>query len=87
MLAGMSDPPDPINPVDPVIEQFLREQLLRATPRERELFAMLAALIEHGEEKLLRAVEMNLRSLMKETRRSPIPWENRQPGNFEPPSD
>jgi hypothetical protein len=74
--------PDPINPADPITVQ-----LRRATPRERELFAMLAALIEHGDEKHLRAVEMNLRSLMKETRKSSIPWENRQPGNFDPPSD
>jgi hypothetical protein len=65
----------------------ITDQLRRATPRERELFAMLAALIEHGEEKPLRILEMTLRSLMKETRRSPIPWENRQPGNFEPPAD
>lgn len=63
------------------------KQIEQATVRDRELFAMLAALIEHGEEKPLRTVEMMLRSLMKETRRSPIPWENRQPGNFEPPSD
>jgi hypothetical protein len=70
------------NPADPIAEQ-----LRRASPRERELFAMLAALIEHGEEKPIRTVEMMLRSLMKETHRSPIPWENRQPGNFEPPSD
>lgn len=70
------------NPVDPIVEQ-----LRRATPHERELFAMLAALIEHGDDKPLRTVEMMLRSLMKETRRSPIPWENRQPGNFEPPAD
>ncbi len=79
MLAAM---PDPIDPADPITEQ-----LRRATPRERELFAMLAALIEHGDEKQLRAAETNLRSLMKETRRSPIPWENRQPGNFDPPND
>ena len=71
--------------VDPI--EVITEQLRRATPSERELFAMLAALIDHGEEKPLRILEMTLRSLMKETRRSPIPWENRQPGNFEPPSD
>jgi hypothetical protein len=65
----------------------ITEQLRRATPYERELFALLTELIEHGDEKHLRAVEMNLRSLMKETRRSSIPWENRQPGNFEPPND
>ncbi|HXZ25726.1 MAG TPA: hypothetical protein VEI24_05845 [Nitrospiria bacterium] len=68
--------------VDPIIEQ-----LRQATPRDRELFAMLAALIEHGDDKPLRTIEMTLRSLMKETQRSPIPWEYRQPGNFEPPSD
>jgi hypothetical protein len=79
MLAAM---PDLIDPVDPVTEQFRR-----ATPRDRELLLMLAALIEHGDEKPLRILEMTLRSLMKETQRSPIPWENRQPGNFEPPSD
>jgi hypothetical protein len=78
--------PHPIDPIDAIIEQ-LREQLKQAAPRDRELFAMLAALIDHGEEKPLRILEMTLRSLMKETRRSPIPWENRQPGNFEPPSD
>ena len=82
MLAAMHDPPHAPNSIDPIAEQ-----LRKATPRERELFAMLAALIEHGDEKNLRAVEMNLRSLMKETHRSPIPWENRQPGNFEPPVD
>jgi len=71
--------PDPVDPI--------AELLRRATPRERELFAMLAALIEHGDDKPLRTVEMMLRSLMKETHRSPIPWENRQPGNFEPPAD
>lgn len=74
--------PDSIDPVDPITEQ-----LGRATPRERDLFMMLAALIEHGEEKPLRILEITLRSLMKETQRSPIPWENRQPGNFEPPAD
>jgi len=79
MLAAMPDLIDPVNPI--------AEQLRRAAPRDRELFAMLAALIEHGDEKPLRTIEMTLRSLMKETQRSPIPWENRQPGNFEPPAD
>ena len=68
--------------VDPVTHQ-----ILRAKRDEQKLFHLLAMLIEHGDAKLLRAAEMNLRSLVKETRRSPIPWANRQPGNFDPPSD
>jgi transcriptional regulator with XRE-family HTH domain len=68
--------------VDPVTEH-----ILRAKRQGRELFFLLSALIEHGDPRLLRAVETNLRSLVKETQRSPIPWANRQPGNFDPPSD
>jgi len=81
-LDGPDAEPDLASSVDPVTDA-----ILRAKPNERELFVMLAALIEHGDPKLLRTVETNLRSLMKETRRSPIPWANRQPGNFEPPAD
>jgi transcriptional regulator with XRE-family HTH domain len=76
------DSPDPARSVDPVTEQILKAQ-----SNKRELFALLATLIVHGDSKQLRAAELNLRSLIKETRRSPIPWENRQPGNFEPPND
>jgi transcriptional regulator with XRE-family HTH domain len=68
--------------VDPVTER-----ILRAKRQGRELFFLLSALIEHGDPRLLRAAETNLRSLEKETQRSPIPWANRQPGNFDPPSD
>ncbi|MCI0527071.1 MAG: helix-turn-helix transcriptional regulator [Nitrospira sp.] len=68
--------------VDPVTER-----ILRAKRQGRELFFLLSALIEHGDPRLLMAAETNLRSLVKETHRSPIPWANRQPGNFDPPSD
>jgi len=68
--------------VDPVIEQILRAQ-----PGGRNLFHLLSVLIQNGEEKHLRAAEVNLRSLIKQTRASLIPWENRQPGNFDPPND
>jgi len=68
--------------VDPVTERILRTKL-----QGRELFFLLSALIEHGDPRLLMAAETNLRSLVKETHRSPIPWANRQPGNFDPPSD
>ncbi len=68
--------------VDPVLEQILRAQ-----HSERNLFHLLSVLIQNGEEKQLRAAEINLRSLIKQARVSLIPWENRQPGNFDPPSD
>jgi transcriptional regulator with XRE-family HTH domain len=63
------------------------EQILRAKRRGQKLFYFLAMLIEHGDPRLLQAAEANLKSLVKETHRSPIPWANRQPGNFDPPSD
>ena len=68
--------------VDPVIEN-----ILRAKPAGRNLFHLLAVLIHNGDEKQLRAAEINLRSLIKQNRISEVPWENRQTGNFEPPSD
>ena len=68
--------------VDPVIEH-----ILRVHPAGRNLFHLLSVLIQNGEEKQLRVAEINLRSLIKQTRASLIPWENRQTGNFEPPSD
>lgn len=82
----MQDEPDAeaerSHSVDPVTEH-----ILRAKQQGRELFFLLSSIIEHGDPRLLRAVETNLRSLVKETQRSPIPWANRQPGNFDPPSD
>ena len=68
--------------IDPVIEH-----ILRVHPGGRNLFHLLSVLIQNGEEKQLRVAETNLRSLIKQTRVSLIPWENRQTGNFEPPSD
>lgn len=66
--------------VDPMMEQ-----ILKAKPNAQNLFYLLSLLIQSGEEKQIRAVEVNLQSLIKQTRRSSIPWENRRPGNFEPP--
>jgi transcriptional regulator with XRE-family HTH domain len=63
------------------------DQILRAKKNHRDLYHLLATLIEHGDPKLLQATEINLKSLVKETRRPPIPWASRQPGNFDPPSD
>jgi transcriptional regulator with XRE-family HTH domain len=63
------------------------EQILRAKHQKQELFYLMSALIVHGDPRLIQAAEANLKSLIKETQRSPIPWANRQPGNFDPPSD
>ena len=70
------DSPDPVT-----------ERILRGTRYERELYVLLTALLRHGEPKLLRAAEVNLRSLLKQSRTATVPWQSRPPGNFEPPSD
>jgi transcriptional regulator with XRE-family HTH domain len=63
------------------------DRILRAKKSHKDLFHLLASLIEHGDSKLLSATETNLKSLVKETRRPLIPWASRQPGNFDPPND
>ena len=67
---------------DPVIER-----ILQASRIERDLYVLLTALFRHGEPKLLRAAEVNLRSLLRQARTATVPWQNRPPGHFEPPSD
>jgi transcriptional regulator with XRE-family HTH domain len=63
------------------------DRILRAKKSHKDLFHLLASLIEHADPKLLQATETNLKSLVKETRRPLIPWASRQPGNFDPPND
>jgi transcriptional regulator with XRE-family HTH domain len=70
------DGPDPIT-----------ERILCGSRMDRSLYVMLTALIQSGEPKLLRAAEMSLKSLVKQSRRSTVPWQNRPSGHFEPPSD
>ncbi|HET6676479.1 MAG TPA: helix-turn-helix transcriptional regulator [Nitrospiraceae bacterium] len=53
----------------------------------RILYALLTTLLERGDAKLLRAAEINLRSLLKQARQTSLPWQSRPPGHFEPPSD
>src|SRR5574338_459407 len=54
----------------------------------RSLYALLTALLECGDAKLVRAAEVNLRSLLKQARQTTaLPWQSRPPGHFEPPSD
>ena len=67
---------------DPVTERILTGSRI-----DRSLYVMLTALIQSGEPKLLRAAEMSLKSLVKQSRQSSVPWQNRPSGHFEPPSD
>lgn len=65
----------------------ITERLLLGQHAHRELYVLLTALLQHGEPKLLRAAEVNLRSLLKQAKTATVPWQNRQPGHFEPPTD
>jgi transcriptional regulator with XRE-family HTH domain len=68
--------------VDPVTTD-----ILRATDQQRDLFALLARVIHSGDSKLLRAAEVNLKSLIRQIPRTTVPWQTRPSGHFEPPSD
>ncbi|HKR80482.1 MAG TPA: helix-turn-helix transcriptional regulator [Nitrospira sp.] len=70
------------NGPDPVTER-----ILTGSRMDRSLYVMLTALIQSGEPKLLRAAEMSLKSLVKQSKQSAVPWQNRPSGHFEPPSD
>lgn len=78
------DVPDPpgTDAVDPVMER-----ILLGARQERELYVLLTALLQSGEPKLVKAAEASLRSLVKQSRQTSVPWQVRPPGHFEPPSD
>ena len=78
---GDEDPASPSSP-DPVVER-----VLQSAQSDRELFALLTALLRAGDPKLIRAAEMSLRSLVKQSKQATVPWQSRPPGHFEPPSD
>ncbi len=67
---------------DPVLER-----VLQAAGHDRTLYVLLTALMQSGEPKLLRAAEVSLRSLVKQSKQATVPWQSRPPGHFEPPSD
>ena len=75
------DNPPPTGP-DPVTER-----ILVGSRMDRSLYVLLTAIMQSGEPKLLRAAEVNLRSLVKQAKQSTIPWQNRPSGHFEPPND
>ena len=63
------------------------ERILAGSRMDRSLYVLLTAIMQSGEPKLLRAAEVNLRSLVKQAKQATIPWQNRPSGHFEPPSD
>lgn len=68
--------------LDPVTDR-----ILTASHTDRSLYVLLTTLIQAADPKLLRAAEMSLRSLVKQSRQATVPWEQRPSGHFEPPSD
>ncbi len=76
---GTDPPGDAINP--------MIEQILLGHREAPDLYVLLTALIQSGDPKLLRAAEVNLRSLVKQSKHATLPWQTRPPGHFEPPSD
>jgi transcriptional regulator with XRE-family HTH domain len=68
--------------LDPVVER-----MLRASRTDRALFTLLTTLLQSGDDKLIRAAEMSLRSLVKQSRQASVPWQSRPSGHFEPPRD
>lgn len=63
------------------------ERILTGSRMDRSLYVLLTALMQAGDPKLLRAAEMSLRSLVKQSRQPSVPWQQRPSGHFEPPSD
>jgi transcriptional regulator with XRE-family HTH domain len=78
------DEPNPPAPesLDPALER-----ILLASRQDRELYVLLTRLLDSGDPKLIRAAEVSLRSLVKQAKQATVPWQNRPPGHFEPPSD
>jgi len=76
------DEPPPAEQTDPVTER-----ILTGSRMDRSLYVMLTALMQAGDPRLLRAAEMSLRSLVKQSRQASVPWQQRPSGHFEPPSD
>ena len=68
--------------IDPVTDR-----ILAGSHANRSLYVLLTTLMQGGDPKLLRAAEMSLRSLVKQSRQATVPWQQRPSGHFEPPSD
>jgi transcriptional regulator with XRE-family HTH domain len=68
--------------LDPVTDR-----ILAGSHADRSLYVLLTTLMQAGDPKLLRAAEMSLRSLVKQSQQATVPWQQRPSGHFEPPSD
>jgi transcriptional regulator with XRE-family HTH domain len=68
--------------LDPVTDR-----ILSGSRTDRSLYVLLTTLMQSGDPKLLRAAEMSLRSLVKQSRQATVPWQQRPSGHFEPPND
>jgi len=84
LTGGDGDDPEPVptESPDPVLER-----ILLASRHDRGLYTLLTAVLQGGDPKLIRAAEMSLRSLAKQSRQATVPWQSRPSGHFEPPSD
>ena len=89
LLTADPDEDDAAQEADPLYDSPdpVTQRILQQAGPGRELFVLLTALLQHGDPSLLRAAEVNLRSLLKQVRAATLPWGSRPPGNFEPPSD
>jgi len=65
----------------------LTERIVAGSRMDRSLYVLLTALVQASDPKLLRAAEVSLRSLVKQSRQATVPWQQRPSGHFEPPSD
>lgn len=83
LFTDSSEAEEPDNSlIDPVTDR-----ILAGSHADRSLYVLLTTLIQAGDPKLLRAAEMSLRSLVKQSRQATVPWQQRPSGHFEPPSD
>ena len=80
------DPEDNVSSI-PASPDPVTERILAGSRMDRSLYVLLTAIMQSGEPTLLRAAEVNLRSLVKQAKQATIPWQNRPSGHFEPPSD
>ena len=79
---GESEEESQLTGTDPVLQR-----ILMGTRLDRSLYVLLTALLQSEDLKLLRAAEVSLRSLVKQSHQTTVPWQSRPPGHFEPPSD
>ena len=59
-----------------ILQILVTLRILEGTRRERTLYVLLTALLQQGEPKLLRAAEVNLRSLLKQAQKASVSMGN-----------